>query len=225
MKKYAVIVAGGSGTRMGSDIPKQFLTLKGHPLLLYTLNTFLNAYEDLNIILVVPANHFATAERVIELTPEPTRIQLTAGGETRFHSVKNGLQKITEKSVVFVHDGVRCLLTTELIHRCYEMTLAHGNAIPAIEPVDSLRFETSEGSEVIDREKVKLIQTPQTFHSEIIQQAYDQEFQDTFTDEASVVEKLGVRIHLVTGEPTNIKITRPIDYVIAEKILEDRNRN
>jgi 2-C-methyl-D-erythritol 4-phosphate cytidylyltransferase len=223
MKKYAVIVAGGSGIRMGTTVPKQFLNLHGKPVLLYTLNTFLKAYEDLEIILVVAEDYLKPSNDIIKSTIDPTRIKPASGGPNRFHSVRNGLTHVPENSVVFVHDGVRCLLSIDLIHRCYAMVLEHGNAIPAIQAVDSIRIETGGGSEVISRDKVKIIQTPQTFYSTIIKTAYEQEFDESFTDEASVVERLGVKIHLVTGETTNIKLTRPIDFLIAEKILEERN--
>lgn len=223
MKKYAVIVAGGSGSRMGTTTPKQFLELHGRPLLLYTVNTFLNAYRDLEIIVVVPEGYVGIGQEIIASSNDPDRLRLVTGGERRFHSVKNGLQHIHEPSVVFVHDGVRCLVSTDLIHRCYTTTLEYGNAIPAIQSVDSIRIETAAGSKVVDRNKVKIIQTPQTFHSDLIKAAYDQEFEESFTDEASVVERLGMKIHLVPGEATNIKITRPVDLLIAGQILEDRN--
>jgi len=124
--------------------------------------------------------------------------------------------------MVFVHDGVRCLLTPDLIRRCYNHAIDKGNAIPAISAVDTIRIETVKGNELIDREKIRIIQTPQTFFSDIIKAAFEQDYEESFTDEASVVERLGVKIHLVEGEATNIKITRPIDILIAEKILEER---
>ncbi len=218
MKKYALIVAGGSGKRMGTDIPKQFLQLHGKPVLWHTLSTFLAAFDDLEIILVVADDRMQTGKDIIEATDHPERIRLTGGGSTRFHSVKNGLQHIHQHSIVFVHDGVRCLLSTDLIHRCYASALKHGNAIPAIQSVDSLRIETTHGNKFLDREQVKIIQTPQTFQSEVIKAGYEQEFQEFFTDEASVVEQLGVKINLIEGELTNIKITNPFDMLIAENI-------
>lgn len=221
MKKYAVIVAGGSGSRMGSTVPKQFLNLRGMPVLWYTLNTFLNAYADLEIILVVAEDHLQDGEDILRSTNQPDRIFLTSGGKSRFHSVKNGLEQIHEHSIVFVHDGVRCLVSNKLIHRCYEMTIERGNAIPVISSVDSIRIESIQGNEAVNRDKVKIIQTPQTFYSDIIKAAYAQPFDEAFTDEASVVEMLGIKIHLVEGEETNIKITRPLDFIIAEKILEE----
>lgn len=222
MKKFAVIVAGGSGTRMGTAIPKQFLELQGKPIIWYTLNSFLQAFDDLEIVLVLPEHHLQTGLQVIQTTIDPRRIGVTAGGETRFHSVRNGLNHIQQHSIVFVHDGVRCLVTQDLIRRCYHQAIEFGNAIPAIAAVDSIRVETPTGNQLIDRNKVRIIQTPQTFYSDILKAAFEQEYDDSFTDEASVVEKLGVRIHLVEGEATNIKITRPIDILIAEKIVEER---
>jgi 2-C-methyl-D-erythritol 4-phosphate cytidylyltransferase len=222
MKKYAVIVAGGSGLRMGTTIPKQFLPIFGKPVLLYTLNTFLQAYNDLEIILVLPDQHTTIGQQIVHQCQDSSRVWITFGGPTRFDSVKNGLRHITQHSIVFVHDAVRCLITTELIHRCYETALENGNAIPAIKAVDTIRIERYNRNEQIDREKVRIIQTPQTFFSEIIKAAFDLDYEESFTDEASVVEKLGVNIVLVEGEDSNIKITRPIDLLIAEKIMEER---
>ena len=221
MNKYAVIVAGGSGLRMGTTLPKQFLPLRGKPVLWHSLNTFLQAWPDLKIILVLPPNHLQTGQQIVQTTSDPARITITLGGDTRFHSVKNGLDQIHEQGVVFVHDAVRCLLTTNLIHRCYNKTLEKGNAIPAVQPIDTLRIETAEGSQWIDRQKVHIIQTPQTFYTDIIKKAFEQAYDPSFTDEASVVEKLGVTIQLIEGESTNIKITRPLDILLAEQILEE----
>lgn len=222
MEKYAVIVAGGSGLRMGTPVPKQFLLLRGKPVLWYTLTAFLDSYPDMQIILVLPEQHLETGKQILRSTYDPDRIWMTTGGETRFHSVKNGLQHIHRHSIVFVHDGVRCLLTPELIRKCYEGAVDKGNAIPAIRAVDTIRIETVDGNMQIDRDKVRIIQTPQTFFSELIKSAFEQDFHESFTDEASVVEKLGVKIHLIEGESSNIKITRPLDLLIAEKVLEER---
>ena len=222
MKKYAVIVAGGSGLRMGTALPKQFLPLRGKPVLWYSLTAFLDAFKDLEIILVLPQDHLQTGHEIIRTTYDPDRIWITVGGETRFHSVKNGLEHINHHSIVFVHDGVRCLLTPNLVRRCYDGAIEKGNAIPSIRAVDTIRIETVGGNELIDRGKVHIIQTPQTFYSDIIKAAFEQDYEESFTDEASVVEKLGVKIHLIDGEPTNLKITRPVDILMAEKILEER---
>jgi 2-C-methyl-D-erythritol 4-phosphate cytidylyltransferase len=208
---------------MGSTTPKQFQHLHGKPVIWYTLNTFLKAYHDLDIILVIPGEHLETAKTILRSLDNPDRVTLTTGGPSRFHSVKNGLSHINHHSIIFIHDGVRCLLSANLVHRCYEAALEHGNAIPAIQAVDSIRLETSHGNEAINREQVRLIQTPQTFRSEIIKAAFEQDFDPLVTDEASLVERQGIKIHLIDGEVSNIKITRPIDIFVAEKLLEQGN--
>jgi 2-C-methyl-D-erythritol 4-phosphate cytidylyltransferase len=217
MKKYAVIVAGGSGLRMGTPTPKQFLQLQGKPVLWYTVAAFIGAYADVEVILVVPAGHIAITEEIVR--EFGGRVRLVTGGKTRFHSVQNGLQLVDETSVVFVHDGVRCLVSKELVHRCYEQALKLGSAIPAVSSRDSVRLVTPEGSEAIDRSRVKLIQTPQTFLSSILLPAYQAEYRESFTDEATVVEAAGHTLYFVEGETNNIKITVPADLIVAESYL------
>lgn len=219
MKKYAVIVAGGSGQRMGTQVPKQFLLLHGKPVLWYTLDVFLRAYEDLDIILVAPEEHMETAKVMVYATEAPHRIRMISGGATRWHSVRNGLQPIKEEAVIFVHDGVRCLLSTGLVHNCYEQALKLGSAIPVVDSKDSIRLMTGTDSTALERSRVKLVQTPQTFLSSVLLPAYAQEYRESFTDEASVVEAYGGKVCLITGEVNNIKITTPIDLAIAEKLL------
>ncbi len=221
MKKYAVIVAGGAGMRMGGSLPKQFLLLKDKPVLYYTIKTFLEAYSDLQVILVLPVDYTDMGQEIIDAWFDKERIRITAGGETRFHSVQNGLSLIEEESIIFVHDGVRCLLSTDLIHRCYQQAVETGTAIPAIPSKDSIRLLTDEGNEAFDRNKVMLIQTPQTFHSKILIPAFQIDYKDKFTDEATVVEAFGMKVSLVEGEERNIKITRPVDIVIAEQLLNE----
>ena len=222
MDKYAIIVAGGTGVRMGSNIPKQFMLLNDKPVLWHTLTTFLNSYGDLKVMLVLPEMYFETGQNVIASIPDKYRITLIPGGATRFHSVQQGLREVPPNSMVFIHDAVRCLATANLIHRCYDETLKYANAIPAIPLTDSIRVETAKGSETIDRKKLRAVQTPQTFFSDAIKSAFLQDYQEGFTDEASVAESVGQPIHLVEGEITNIKITRPIDLLIAEQILAER---
>lgn len=221
MKKTAIIVAGGAGTRMNTDIPKQFLLLNGKPVLYYTINSFLQAYTDLNIILVLPEAHIAAGQEIIDAFFDYNRIQITAGGRTRFHSVQNGLNLISEESILFVHDGVRPFVSKELIQCCYEAAVETGSAVPVIDSTDSIRLITEDGNESLPRENVKLVQTPQTFHSKILLPAFTIDYKDKFTDEASVVEAFGLKINLVKGEENNIKITNRIDFIIANKLLED----
>lgn len=222
MKKYAIIVAGGSGTRMGALLPKQFLLLRDKPVLYYTLRAFIEAYPDLQIILVLPVDYTDMGQEIIDAFFDKDRIRITAGGDTRFQSVKNGLALVEEESVVFVHDGVRCLITTALIHRCYQQAAETGTAIPVISSKDSIRLITDDGNTAYDRNKVMLVQTPQTFHSKIIIPAFQIDYKDKFTDEATVVEAFGMKVTLVNGEETNLKITHPADLLLAEQILHER---
>jgi len=219
LKKIAVIVAGGSGSRMNSTVPKQFLLLNNKPVLYYTLNSFLQAYDDLQIILVLPEEHVATGQEIIDAFFDYNRIQITIGGRTRFHSVQNGLALITEESMVFVHDAVRCLVSTELIRRCYDAAIENGSAIPVIDSKDSIRLLTADGNEALERSTVKLVQTPQTFHSKILLPAFNIDYKDRFTDEATVVEAYGMKVQLVAGEENNIKITQPSDLLLAAQLL------
>ncbi len=222
MNKYAIIVAGGTGTRMGTALPKQFLLLKEKPVLYYTLKTFLASFDDLQIILVLPVKYIPMGQGIIDTYFDKTRIRIVAGGDTRFQSVKNGLALINLDAIIFVHDGVRCLLSKELIYRCYDKAVEKGSAIPAIISKDSIRLLTEVGNETYDRDKVMLIQTPQTFQSTILLPAFQVEYDDKFTDEATVVEAFGMKVSLVEGEENNIKITRPVDLLIAESIVGSR---
>ncbi|HEU5168453.1 MAG TPA: 2-C-methyl-D-erythritol 4-phosphate cytidylyltransferase [Chitinophagaceae bacterium] len=223
MKKYAIIVAAGSGTRMGGTVPKQFLLVNNKPVLYYTLQTFLNAFADIQIILVLPVDYTDMGQEIIDAYFDKEKIRITAGGDTRFQSVKNGLQLVEDDSIIFVHDGVRCLLTENLIHRCYANAFETGTAIPVIASKDSVRVVHEEGNDAIDRNKVMLVQTPQTFHSKILLPAFKIDYKEKFTDEATVVEAYGLKVTLVEGEENNIKITRPMDLLIAEKIINERD--
>jgi len=219
LKKIAVIVAGGTGTRMNNSVPKQFLLLKNKPVLFYTINTFLEAYDDMQIVLVLPEEHVAAGQEIIDAFFDYSRIKITIGGRTRFHSVQNGLALIEEESIVFVHDAVRCLVTTALIKRCYDTAMEYGSAIPVIDSKDSVRIVTGNDNAAIERSSVKLVQTPQTFHSKILLPAFNIDYKDKFTDEATVVEAFGLKVQLVEGEEDNIKITKPADLIVAEQIL------
>jgi 2-C-methyl-D-erythritol 4-phosphate cytidylyltransferase len=219
MKKIAVIVAGGTGARMNAATPKQFMSLNDKPVLYYAIDRFLQAYPDMAIILVLPETHTKEGEALINNYFKGSDIQTVKGGETRFHSVQIGLRQIKEESIIFVHDGVRCLLTPDLIRRCYEAAVEFGSAIPVIDSKDSIRFIKENGNEGLARNNIKLVQTPQTFKSTLLLPAYEIAYESGFTDEASVVEAFGKNIHLVKGEENNIKITQPIDLIIAAQLL------
>ena len=220
MKKYAVIVAGGAGTRMNSAVPKQFLMLKGKPVLYYCIQAFLTAYEDCKIILVLPEEHIAAGQEIIDAFFDYNRIQIAIGGRTRFHSVQSGLALIEdEDSVIFVHDAVRSLISIDLIKRCYDAVSEFGSAIPVIDCKDSVRIILEDGNEVMDRNIIKLVQTPQAFHGKILLPAYRIDYKDKFTDEATVAEAFGLKVTLVQGDENNIKITNAVDLLIAESIL------
>jgi 2-C-methyl-D-erythritol 4-phosphate cytidylyltransferase len=219
MKKYAIIAAGGSGQRMSKDVPKQFLEIKGKAVLWYSVNAFAEAFEDISIIVVAPALHI---EKAKEICKQFSNVLFAGGGDTRFQSVKNGLALVKEKSIVFVHDAARCLVTADLLQRCYAQAVEKGSAIPSLAINDSIRIIAEGGHKMIDRNIIRIIQTPQTFRSHIIIHAFDVAYNEKFTDEATVAENSGQLVHLIEGEQANIKITQPVDLLIAEKILEQR---
>jgi|ERR1017187_878478 2-C-methyl-D-erythritol 4-phosphate cytidylyltransferase len=222
MEKIAVIVAGGKGSRMKSEVPKQFMLLRKKPVLYYSIKAFIDAFEDIKIILVLPEEHIGKGQEIIDGFFDNTRFRICAGGRTRFHSVKNGLALIKdEESVIFVHDGVRCLVPQKLVERCYKAAVEAGTAIPALTCNDSVRILTDNGNKIIDRTKLRFIQTPQTFHSKILLPAYKIDYKESFTDEASVVEAFGIKINLIEGESNNFKITTLSDFNLAEILLPE----
>jgi 2-C-methyl-D-erythritol 4-phosphate cytidylyltransferase len=225
MKKTAIIVAGGTGQRMGSVVPKQFLAIEGKTILLHTIDQFVAAFSDINFVIVLPAGYIQEGQDLIASSGLTQPCQFVAGGDTRFQSVKNGLAQVDPEAIVFVHDAVRCLLTPALIQRCYQQAVEKGSAIPAVSATDSIRVIEGTGHHVVDRENVMMIQTPQTFNAALLIKAFEQGYQPSFTDEANVVEAGGTPVYLVDGEFENIKITRPLDLAIAEYILAKRFSN
>lgn len=222
MKQNIIIVAGGKGLRMGSDLPKQFIPIKGKPVLMHTLESFYNYDSTINIVLVLPISHQEYWKELCQEYKFPIPHTIADGGETRFHSVKSGLSHVSE-GVVGVHDGVRPFASKELIKTCFEEAKKGKAIIPAIPSTDSLRHLLGgDRSEIIDRSKIVLVQTPQVFEVAVLKKAYEVEFNDTFTDDASVVESLGKEITIVRGEEANIKITTPVDLKIGELILENK---
>ena len=222
MKKTAIIVAGGTGQRMGTALPKQFLAIEGKSILLHTVDQFVSAFSDINFVIVLPADYIHEGENLIAASGLSQSFLFVAGGDTRFQSVKNGLAQADPASIVFVHDAVRCLLTPDLIQRCYQQAVEKGSAIPAVSSTDTVRITEGTKHHVVDRANVMMIQTPQTFNAAILKKAFEQAYQPSFTDEANVLEASGKEVYLIEGEHENIKITRPLDLAIAEYILAKR---
>lgn len=211
-------MAGGSGTRMQSEIPKQFIELKGLPILMYTINAF--HYDNIQIILVLPDNQIDFWKQLIDQFGFKTPHQIVIGGSSRFDSVKNGLKSIlSDDGLVAIHDGVRPLVNREIINRSFEVASTNGNAIVSIPLKDSIRSVDSTVNRQEDRSRFRLIQTPQTFQLNLIKKAFEQPFDPLFTDDASVLEKAGFSINLIEGSYQNIKITTPEDLLIAESFL------
>ena len=225
MKRFAIIVAGGSGTRMGATIPKQFIELHGKPILLYSVDAFFNAYPDMDVVIVLPKSHLdAGQEMLVTYGYNHKQINLKAGGPTRFDSVKNGLVEVEGDAIVFIHDAVRCLVSPQLIKRCGDAAAQTGSAIPVIKVRDSMRQMSSDGSsKIIGREDLRIVQTPQTFYAGIIKEAFELDYRDEFTDEASVLEYMGKTVTLVEGEESNLKITFKEDLDFASWKLQNQS--
>jgi 2-C-methyl-D-erythritol 4-phosphate cytidylyltransferase len=222
VKVFAIIVAGGSGSRMNSEEPKQFISLMGKPIIIHTLDAFRKANPDIHLIVVLPDAHMNFGMNLLQLNGYATGVQFARGGDTRFHSVKNGLDLVTADSIVLVHDAVRCLLSHELISKCILKAEKEESAIPVIMSRDSIRQITNTGSRNLTRQEIRIVQTPQAFNSVLLKESFQQAYQDTFTDEASVVQYAGHSIQLIEGEEENIKITFPMDLIVAERLLSQR---
>jgi 2-C-methyl-D-erythritol 4-phosphate cytidylyltransferase len=219
LKKFALIVAGGSGNRMNSKIPKQFLLLNQKPVLMHTLERFVAFDPSIDIILVLPSGQFDYWKELCIQYDFKIEHLLVAGGEVRFESVKNGLSEIHEDGIVAIHDGVRPLVSLGTIDRCFKMTEEKGNALPVMPVVESVRMVEGEKSFPVDREKYVAVQTPQVFRISEIKKAYSLGFDSAFTDDTMVLERLGIKINLVEGNRENIKITHASDMIVAEALL------
>lgn len=217
-KIYGIFVAGGSGSRMGGDVPKQFLSLGGKPVLQRTIERFLEAVPGLHVITVLPERHFQTWKDLCIKGELNCPQILVAGGMTRFHSVQNALRKVPDGAVAAIHDGVRPLISADLIRRMAEMMQTCDALIPVVPIVDTLRCKDS-SVPAPDRSKLVAVQTPQMFRSELIKDAYTQAYDLSFTDDASVAERKKIPLSFIEGERFNIKITTPEDLVLSEAIL------
>lgn len=223
MKTVVVIVAGGSGTRFGAQMPKQFLELGGKPILLRSIEAFgENRNDSFDVIVTLPQGQMALWQQLCEKYAFSLPHRVVAGGETRWHSVKNALDSIDDIAgvdIIAVHDGVRPLATAELIDRTIEAARRDGAAIPVVMLNDSVRQVMGDGSHALDRSTLRAVQTPQAFGARLLLEAYGQPFDPSFTDDASVVEHAGHAVTLVEGDPVNLKITRPMDLALAEYLL------
>lgn len=217
--RAAIIVAGGSGVRMGADIPKQFLDLAGKPVLLHTLMAFHRCDSDIRLIVVLPEEHISFWNKLYSDAGVEVPHSVTAGGAERFHSVKSGLALLRDETLVAVHDGVRPLVSTETIEAVFLAAKTDGAAVPTVPVVDTLRRVANNSSHWVNRAEYVRVQTPQAFQADLFKTAYDQPFTPDFTDDASVVEKLGHAVALVRGNDENIKITSKADLQIAAALL------
>jgi len=217
---YALIVAGGNGKRMNNALPKQFIELEGKPILLHTIQKFLDFAPDINLVVVLPMDSIDEFKSRYFQQDENNRVSFVVGGDTRFHSVQNGLMSIHDEGVVFIHDGVRPFVSMRVLERCLKTATECGNAVPYIDLKDSIRKHNEQGNIAVSRNEYKAIQTPQTFDISAIKNAFQQAYNEAFTDEASVFEAAGHPIYLVEGNEENIKITTPQDLAIATYLLQ-----
>lgn len=225
MKKAVIIVAGGSGLRMNSEVPKQFIEWCGKPILMHTIERFYSYDNTIDIILVLPQNQFDLWNQLCLKYSFTIKLSLTNGGDTRFESVKNGLKTITKECLVGIHDGVRPLVSCETLNSCYSLAEKNGSAIPVTSAIESIREIKANKSVAVNRENFKMVQTPQVFICSKLKVAYSQSYNKLFTDDASVFEHAGFSINLTHGNRENIKITTPIDLIIstALKKFDDEN--
>ncbi|TCD10456.1 2-C-methyl-D-erythritol 4-phosphate cytidylyltransferase [Pedobacter frigidisoli] len=221
MKYYAIIVAGGSGNRMQTETPKQFLLLKNLPVLMHTIKAFAQSDSQPKILLVLNKDQQGYWLRLCEEFNFRIPHQIIDGGTERFYSVKNAIETINEECFVAIHDAVRPLVSKELIDNCFKQAEQRGNVITAVQSSDSVRLLRDEKTSALIRSEIYLVQTPQTFSLNVLKEAYQQDFTSQFTDDASVVEAVGYEINIVEGERNNIKITYPIDLELAELLLKN----
>lgn len=222
-KKFAIIVAGGHGTRANTPVPKQFMKLDGKPVIMHTISKFAEAGINIEIILVLNKDQVQFWNDLCKEYNFNTELKIAEGGENRFESVKNGLTLVGEEGIVAIHDAARPLVSAKTIITAFKAAEMYGNAVPAIPLTDSIRQIDSSKSIALDRTRYCIIQTPQCFQTSIIKKAYSAaEYKIHFTDDASVVEASGERIHLVDGNPDNIKITTPRDFILAEALIKYR---
>ena len=219
MQRSTIIVAGGSGKRMGSAVPKQFLLLEEKPVLCHTIEAFYRFDPDMQLIVVLPIEQMDAWAALCSEHSFAIGHTVVAGGAERFHSVGEGLKAVKHEGLVAVHDGVRPLVSVELIARCFAAAEEHGAAIPIVPVSSSVRELVDGGSHAVDRSRLRIVQTPQCFRVELLRKAFELPYDPAFTDEATLVERMDLAVHLVDGEERNIKVTTPLDLQLAEMVL------
>jgi 2-C-methyl-D-erythritol 4-phosphate cytidylyltransferase len=222
LMEHALIVAGGKGTRMKAKLPKQFLALNGLPVLMHTLNAFYRYRETIHVILVLPQDDMVLWNELCEQYSFTKKVTLVVGGDSRFQSVKNGLAKIDNEGLVAIHDGVRPLVSEDIIGASFRLAAVHESAVAAVRLKESIRITDQDNTKAVDRSRYRLIQTPQTFKASLIKHAYEIKEDASLTDDASVAERAGHIISLFEGSYENIKITTPEDMIVAEALLRSR---
>jgi 2-C-methyl-D-erythritol 4-phosphate cytidylyltransferase len=224
-KEYALIVAGGKGTRMKTTVPKQFLEVGGLPILMHTVDAFFRYSDSIQVILVLPEDDLATWKNLCQQYSYQKPVTLQKGGDTRFQSVKNGLDKIEGDGLVAIHDGVRPLVSEDIIGASFRLAAVHGSAVAAVRLKESIRMTDQDNTKSVDRSRFRLIQTPQTFEVNLIRKAYQIKDEPSLTDDASVAERSGHLISLFEGSYRNIKVTTPEDLILAEALLKDSGKS
>ena len=219
LAEYALIVAGGSGSRMGLGKPKQFMELGGRPILMRTIDVFISYNPSITIVLVLPKDQFEEWRTLCQKHYFQNELEVVSGGSTRYESVKKGLELVDDNCIVAIHDGVRPFVDQAIINNSFHEARRIGNAVASVPLKDSIRKVLKEGSQSVDRINFRLIQTPQTFRASVIKMAYKAPYRAEFTDDASVAESVGVSINLIEGSYDNIKITTPEDGIIAEALF------
>lgn len=219
MKRFAIIVAGGKGVRMGTELPKQFLELDGMPVVMRSIEAFARFDAGMKIFVVLPQEHFNTWGKLCIKYHFKIPHQIVPGGDTRYDSVSHAVEMVQGEGLIAVHDGVRPLVSIDLIQRCFDMAEKMGSAVPASEIVESIRQRTDHGTKSVNRNDFFTVQTPQIFNSIVLKMAYRKAQPDNYTDDASLVDSFGIAVNIIEGERRNIKITNPVDLKVAEWIL------
>lgn len=223
MKKKAIILAASTEGMPGAEVPNQFISLGGKPLLYYSIHAFLESFPDMEVIVVLPEGYVSMGQEIVDGYFDESRVVLCQGGENRFESVRHGLARVEDDEyIVFIHEATRCFVTPDLISRCYKAALYHQAVVPVISCHDGVRLYEGETYRSVDRTAVRLVQTPQAFHSRILKMAFEIDYKPYFTDETIILEAFGINIFHIPGEEQNFRVVSPRDRLLASEILETK---